>query len=400
MSQEATIRRGVRNARYAAIPNHVFEDSRLSMEARWLLSYLLSKPDNWTVVIGDIIKKGNCGRDKARKMIAELVEFGYAEREQVREDGKFGSSVLVIFDEPSTGNDAGSTADAESVAFLPQTDLPATAEPSPVSPSPVKSAPSNNLDLPNTDSYQASAGAEEGGLARSDRKKIEREFTLWYASWKKGDIGYARNAWFALSDDDRAECIEKTPAYLRWTKPSDLMAAAVYLKNRHWHDVPEEATATPTRGIAKVCGKLWMGTRLAALSKEPEGRIIFTTFDEREIAAGRTARESLVQSKRLEHGWPLVTTMRDLARRKEAFITSLGLLPIVADFQAVFRGSPLIDAWAGLHQRRGWPFIEFEPEWSYFPPIDPNESNLDQAVEDALTAFLSTISEAGHDDAA
>nr|WP_234624508.1 helix-turn-helix domain-containing protein [Agrobacterium vitis] len=87
MSGEATIRRGVRNARYAAIPNHVFEDARLSMEARWLLSYLLSKPDNWTVVIGDIVRKGNCGRDKARKMIAELVETGYAEREQTRADG-------------------------------------------------------------------------------------------------------------------------------------------------------------------------------------------------------------------------------------------------------------------------------------------------------------------------
>ncbi len=92
MSSEQTIRRGVRNARYAAIPNHVFEDERLSMEARWLLGYLLSKPDNWTVVIGDITRRGNCGRDKARKMIAELVELGYAEREQVRDDGKFGAS--------------------------------------------------------------------------------------------------------------------------------------------------------------------------------------------------------------------------------------------------------------------------------------------------------------------
>ena len=63
MSAEATIRRGVRNSRYAAIPNHVFEDARLSMEARWLLGYLLSKPDNWTLVLRDINKKGGCGRD-------------------------------------------------------------------------------------------------------------------------------------------------------------------------------------------------------------------------------------------------------------------------------------------------------------------------------------------------
>lgn len=371
----------------------------MSMEARWLLSYLLSKPDNWTVVIGDIIKKGNCGRDKARKMIAELVEFGYAEREQTRDDGKFGSSVLVIFDEPSAGVDATISGEAESVAFLPQTDLPATAMPAPVSPSPAKSAPSNNLDLPNTDSHQASAGAEEG-LKRSDRKKIERDFTLWYATWKKGEVGYARNAWFAMSDDERAECIERTPLYLRWAKADEIPAASVFLKNRGWRDMPEELTAAPTRGIAKVCGKLWIGTRLAALSKEPSGRVIFTTFDEREIAAGRASRETVTHSKRLEHGWPLVTTMRDLARRKEPFVTSLALLPSVAEFRQVKSDSALFAAWADLHERHGWPFIEHPHEYVWFPAVDEGADDLSQAVEDALVTFISTISEAGNDDAA
>ncbi|MGV1791011.1 helix-turn-helix domain-containing protein [Rhizobium sp. A37_96] len=351
------------------------------------------------MVIGDIIKKGNCGRDKARKMIAELVEFGYAEREQVREDGKFGSSVLVIFDEPLSESAPEDTAVGESVAFLPQTDLPATAMPSPVSPSPVKSAPSNNLELANTDSYQASAGAEEG-LKRSDRKRIETEFTLWYATWKRGDIDYARNAWFALSDEERAECIERTPAYLRWAKPEDVRAAAVYLKNRMWREMPEEATAAPTRGIAKVCGKLWIGTRLVALSKEPTGRFVFTTFDEDQIAAGTKTREALLRSKRLEHGWPLVTVMRDLARRKEPFVTSLALLPAVAGFRQVKSDSALFAAWADLHERHGWPFIEHPNEYVWFPPVDENADDLNQAVEDALATFLSTISEAGNDDAA
>ncbi len=395
MSQESTIRRGVRNARYAAIPNHVFEDDRLSMEARWLLSYLLSKPDNWTVVIGDICKRGNCGRDKARGMIRELETHGYAEREQQRADGKFGASVLVIFDEPR----AQDAAESDSVAFVPQTDLPSTATPSPVSPSPVKSAPSNNLDLPNTDSYQASAGAEEG-LKRSDRKKIERDFTLWYATWKKGEVGYARNAWFAMSDEERAECIERTPLYLRWAKADDIPAASVFLKNRGWRDMPEELAAAPTRGIAKVCGKLWMGTRLAALSKEPSGRVIFTAFDEREIAAGRASREALTHSKRLEHGWPLVTAMRDLARRKEPFITSLALLPSVAEFRQVKSDSALFAAWADLHERHGWPFIEHPHDYVWFPAVDDSAGDLNEAVEDALTVFLSTISEAGNDDAA
>lgn len=244
------------------------------------------------------------------------------------------------------------------------------------------------------------AVAEEGGLKRVDRKKIEREFTLWYASWKKGDVDFARNAWFALSPEDRADCIERTPAYLRWAKSDDIMAAAVYLKNRHWQNVPDQTQASATRGIAKVCGKLWMGTRLAALSKEPTGRIVLTTFDEKRIRDGEISRETLLHEKRLEHGWPIVTAMRDAARRSEPFITSLALLPHVAGFKAIERGGPLCLAWEALHERRGWPFPDYLTEHPWFPAAPEGALSPIEAVEQALENFLSMIGEAGNDDAA
>ncbi|KQY45290.1 hypothetical protein ASD46_09190 [Rhizobium sp. Root491] len=404
MSTEATIRRGVRNASYSVVPNHVFEDVRLSMEARWLLGYLLSKPDNWTVVIGDIIKKGGCGRDKARKMIAELVEFGYAEREQVRDDGKFGASVLVIYDEPreqEAPNTAGITgANAESVAILPQTDLPATAKPAPDSPSPVKSAHSNNSNIPNTDSQGASA--EEEGLKKVDRKKISRDFTLWYATWKKGDEEYGRNAWFALSDEERTECIERTPAYLRWAKPSDLMAAAVYLKNRHWRDMPDSALADPSRsrGVAKVCGKLWMGVWLETVNRQPDVAPRFTLVDEQDIDAGKVTREQLARQKRIAYGWSLIVRMVDKAHKSEPFVTSLELLPEVEGFRQVERGSDIYLAWQRLHERRGLPFPDDLRDWFWLPPVDGGAADLDAAVEVALSQFLKSINEGRNDDAA
>ncbi len=252
----------------------------------------------------------------------------------------------------------------------------------------------------NSPTNSPAAGAEEGGLKRIDRKKIEKDFTLWFASWKKGDIDFARNAWFALSAEERAECIERTPAYLRWAKASDIMAAAVYLKNRHWRDLPAEAANPSNRGVAKVCGKLWMGTRLRALSQEPTGRFVITQFEEKRIERGEILRERLIADKRMEFGWPLVTRMRDLARRREPFVTSLTLLPEVSSFRQVHRDSELFAAWARLHERRGWPFIEQPPEWIYFPATDDAAENLDQAVEDALSDFLSTLGEAGNDDAA
>lgn len=244
------------------------------------------------------------------------------------------------------------------------------------------------------------ASAEVGGSKRSDQKKIEREFTLWYAGWKKGDVGYAKNVWYNLSDDDRADCIAKTPIVAARTNLSERVAAAVFLKSRLWTEVVEEPDASPQRGIAKPCGKLWMGIRFQRLSREPTGRLVVTSFDEREIAQGKTTREAVIRAKRLEHGWPQVTQMRDLAARKEPFVASLRLLPFVKDFHQVQRGTPLFDAWEALHERHGWPFIDRPNEYVWFPAIDESADDLDQAVEDALAQFLSTISEAGDDDAA
>lgn len=184
-------------------------------------------------------------------------------------------------------------------------------------------------------------------------------------------------------------------------KPADLMAAAVYLKNRHWRDLPEHVLAEPinAHGIAKVCGKLWMGTRFEALSKEASGLLYVTSFDETRIAKGMISREQLMFEKRRDNGWPLVNTMRDLARRREPFNTSLSLLPLVQDFRQVHRDSDLFAAWKHLHERNGWPFIEHPPEWVYFPPVDDGADDLETAVDAALSKFLSTISEGRTNDA-
>lgn len=246
--QEATIRRGVRNSRYAAIPNHVFEDDKLSMEARWLLGYLLSKPDNWTVVIGDIMKRGKCGRDKARKMIAELVDAGYAEREQVRDDGKFGASVLVIYDEPLNAPEI--RAIAEGVASLPQTDLPATAKPSPDSPSPGKTALSNNSDSANTDCQEeregasAISGSEKKAGSHADLIKRVQRFLSGegyqegeWPKWSSSTIGHITRQFELLSEDDRDKACRYRDVFLAKCKRDNVkkpMPVANFFRDRVW----------------------------------------------------------------------------------------------------------------------------------------------------------------------
>ncbi len=61
MSQ--TIIRSPRRHRFVIIDQHAVEDSRLSWAARGLLGYLLSRPDDWKVLVNDLRKRGDLGRD-------------------------------------------------------------------------------------------------------------------------------------------------------------------------------------------------------------------------------------------------------------------------------------------------------------------------------------------------
>lgn len=437
MSQEATIRRGVRNARYAAIPNHVFEDSRLSMEARWLLSYLLSKPDNWTVVIGDIIKKGNCGRDKARKMIAELVEFGYAEREQSRADGKFGSSILVIYDEPSVGIHSENSRIDQSVAFLPQTDLPSPVKPAPVLPSPVKSAHSNNSDLVNTDHSNLREGACE---SEEDPKKVEAAFWRTIKDWPGFDGMPKQNAmaeWFRLTSEERQRAEKRRDpwfALLKAQKKSHFPAPSTYFREKLFDAVPDKLAEPDAPAFVKAApfGKLMMATRFADLLRKPYGVIGALTAndhkrieriemarrgeslefplmstDQRILDSGESATMAIWREKRMRHGWPLAVEMAENARAGQASVCPIALKDAASSFHQVPCKGPLMEAWRAEHERRNWPWFDGRmSDWVWLPAIDDGANDLPAAVRQALDGFAEQISDflkarsKGDDDAA
>lgn len=228
---------------------------------------------------------------------------------------------------------------------------------------------------------------EEGGLKRVDRKRIEREFVLWFSSWKKGDVDYARNSWFALSDEERAECIAKTPAYLRWAKPADLMAGAVYLKNRHWRDVPDEA---PPAVTFNPFSRAWMALRLSELSKPMATAFpVLTAFQRMEIAKGPEAAKAVEMERRAKYGWPKVNTLHEL----KPVMVSPGLVGLSEGFAKVHCDTDLAARWKALHARHGWPWLPSTAhEWFYFPAGEP---------EEALAEFQKRLSEGkGDDDAA
>ena len=403
---EPTIRRGVRNARYTTLPNHVFEDTRLSMDARWLLGYLLSKPDNWTVVVGDIIKKGGCGRDKARKMIAELVDIGYAEREQTREDGRFSATALVIFDEPRSEAEASET---PSVASLPQTEMPSPVKPSPVSPSPVKSAPSNNSHLENTD-YQQEGDAPESDLkSDEDPRAVARAFKRWYGDWptRKVDSAYAaEKAWFLLTAEQRAECIAKSPTYIERanaTKGVKVPYAGPYLTGRDWEKLDDPKSDIAVAVVHGPYTRAWHAGRCAELLRPISHTMPqLTPFQRQIVTKGGDEAEAIMAERRRKYGWPKVNTMDERAGDRKGVTVSPQLLRVSEGFDTVRRDSELASAWKRFFDKAGLPMPAMPTglDWLFFPPVPAEVTDLDMAVGEAWAAFEQQVSEGREHDAA
>ena len=80
-----TIIRAPRRDRFVIIDQHAIEDARLSWAARGLLGYLLSRPDDWKVLVNDLRKRGNLGRDGIYRLLRELRTVGYASYVRLRD---------------------------------------------------------------------------------------------------------------------------------------------------------------------------------------------------------------------------------------------------------------------------------------------------------------------------
>jgi hypothetical protein len=81
---------------YVRIDNDLFRDRVLSWEARGLMGYLLSKPDNWKIRMHDLLAHGPAGEFKLRRMLKELQRAGYMSRRRIaHSNGTFEWETLV-----------------------------------------------------------------------------------------------------------------------------------------------------------------------------------------------------------------------------------------------------------------------------------------------------------------
>lgn len=85
---------------FTRILNAVLQDHRLSWKARGLMSYMLSKPNNFKFYLHELTKHAPDGLDGVKTGIKELEKFGYVKRYSIKERGKIVSWEMNVYEVP------------------------------------------------------------------------------------------------------------------------------------------------------------------------------------------------------------------------------------------------------------------------------------------------------------
>ncbi|MBB6176405.1 DnaD/phage-associated family protein [Anoxybacillus tengchongensis] len=123
---------------YVVLDKGFLNDKRLSWQAKGLLAYMLSMPNDWVFRIDDLKKRSANGRDSTKNIIKELQEHGYIIKEQTREQGKFSNNQYIVLERP-----------VSPLTENPSTDNPLTEKPSTENPSLLNNKELNNNLLSN-----------------------------------------------------------------------------------------------------------------------------------------------------------------------------------------------------------------------------------------------------------
>lgn len=231
--------------------------------------------------------------------------------------------------------------------------------------------------------------AKEGSSSRNQRKEIEREFIKWMAAYDSGVPDFARNSWFAMSAEDRAECIRRSPEYIRQTVKSKRPAAAVYLKNKHWLDVADPSSGSGQVEPHRPFSRPWMALLLTELSK-PIATVwpVMTAYQRMEVAKGGDAARKIENERKAKYGWPKAASM--LAEPKPIVVPA-SIVSLSEQFVAVDPDGDLAMRWQALFERQGWPWPTCELNRLQLPAGEP---------EQAMTEFQSRLNEGRSNDAA
>jgi hypothetical protein len=127
---------------FSIIDRTAADDERLSMKAKGIMFYLLTKPDDWTLNVKDLIRRSADGRDSIYSGIRELRELGYISMRKYQ-DGKGQFKIeYIVYENPQ---EELSTAEEVTDTENPNTENPNTENPNTENPY------DNDIDLNDID---------------------------------------------------------------------------------------------------------------------------------------------------------------------------------------------------------------------------------------------------------
>lgn len=87
--------------RFAQIDRTALNDNTLTWQAKGLLAYMLSMPDDWSYYVTELQKHSKSGRDATASALNELIKAKYVHRRKQRLQGKFKGYEYLVFEEPT-----------------------------------------------------------------------------------------------------------------------------------------------------------------------------------------------------------------------------------------------------------------------------------------------------------
>lgn len=269
------IHRAAKRRSYTVIDNQILVGGALSLEAIGLLSHLLSRPDNWTISLGQLSSHHRIGRDKTQRIMSELRAAGYARLETIRDaqSGHLSGRVWIINEQP------------EGVDRLPENTVVGDATESlknrpSEKPSDGKSDPIiSNEDITITDSPQSPPNDCKPREPGPSFDEFERVYPF-----SNADPAHAKRQFDKLNAKDRRAAVDGALTYVAACKAKGRKVSfpQAYLRSRMWEGASalREGDCVKTRprpDASALCtiakgtpeGDAWTEYELATRGKPP-----------------------------------------------------------------------------------------------------------------------------------
>jgi hypothetical protein len=147
---------------WTSVPNRVLRDEGLSWEARGMFAFLASHSSSFQVSFAALVRAcgEKAGRDKTKRIMRELVEAGYVERKQTRDE--------------ATGRTGVCAYTLHSRRSAPSTGLPSTGEPPAEQPTTAETPPYKKTTSKKPNLQEDSSGVSDARPRDEFRPDVEK----------------------------------------------------------------------------------------------------------------------------------------------------------------------------------------------------------------------------------